>query len=87
LIFSLFSKRSDHIKITDVKFLQWFIGFSEGDGSFIISKTYCSFIINQEIALLYNIRTRLGFGKVTIYHQNGVKYGRYHVQSRKIVSV
>jgi hypothetical protein len=25
----------------------------------------------------------LGFGKVTIYHQNGVKYGRYHVQSRK----
>jgi hypothetical protein len=27
------------------------------------------------------------FGKVTIYHQNGVKYGRYHVQSRKIVSV
>jgi hypothetical protein len=44
-----------------------------------------SFIINQkEIALLYNIRTRLGFGKVTIYHQNGVKYGRYHVQSRKL---
>jgi hypothetical protein len=24
----------------------------EGDGSFIISKTYCSFIINQEIAYI-----------------------------------
>jgi hypothetical protein len=43
----------DHIKITDVKFLQWFIGFSEGDGSFIISKTYCSFIINQKKLLCY----------------------------------
>jgi DNA-binding ferritin-like protein (Dps family) len=84
--FSLYFQNAqpDHIKITDVKFLQWFIGFSEGDGSFLISKNYCSFIINQkEIALLYNIRTRLGFGKVTIYYQNGVKYGRYHVQSRK----
>jgi hypothetical protein len=61
--FSLYFQNAqpDHIKITDVKFLQWFIGFSEGDGSFIISKTY---IINQkEIALLYNIRTRLDLVK------------------------
>jgi hypothetical protein len=35
----IFKTLPDHIKITDVKFLQWFIGFSEGDGSFIISKT------------------------------------------------
>jgi hypothetical protein len=28
----------DHIKITDVKFLQWFIGFSEGDGSLLFLK-------------------------------------------------
>jgi hypothetical protein len=43
--FSLYFKTlSQTIKITDVKFLQWF-GFSEGDGSFIISKTYCSFIL------------------------------------------
>jgi hypothetical protein len=37
--FSLYFQNAqpDHIKITDVKFLQWFIGFSEGDGS-IISK-------------------------------------------------
>jgi len=84
--FSLYFQNAqpDHIKITDIKFLQWFVGFSEGEGSFIICKNYCSFIIKQkEIALLYNIRTRLGFGKVTIYNQNGVEYGRYHVQSRK----
>jgi hypothetical protein len=75
LIFSLYFQNAqpDHIKITDVKFLQWFIGFSEGDGSFIISKN-CSFIINQkEIALLYNIRTRLGLVKSPSYH---VKYGQ-----------
>ena len=73
-----------HIKIKDSQFLQWFIGFSEGDGSFIVSKNQCSFVINQkEIALLYNIRTRLGFGKVTLYTQNGLTYGRYHVQCKK----
>jgi hypothetical protein len=51
--FSLYFQNAlpDHIKITDVKFLQWFIGFSEGDGS-IISKTYCSFIINQKKLLV-----------------------------------
>jgi DNA-binding ferritin-like protein (Dps family) len=84
--FSLYFKNAqpDHLKLNDVTFLQWFIGFSEGDGSFIISKNRCSFVINQkEIALLYNIRTRLGFGKVMIYQQGGVKYGRYYVQSRQ----
>jgi hypothetical protein len=51
--FSLYFQNAlpDHIKITDVKFLQWFIGFS--DGSFIISKTYCSFIINQKEIACY----------------------------------
>lgn len=74
----------DHIQLKDTKFLQWFIGFSEGDGCFLISKNRCSFIINQkEIALLYNIRTRLGFGKVTLYTQNDQTYGRYHVQCKK----
>jgi hypothetical protein len=38
--FSLYFQNAqpDHIKITDVKFLQWFIGFSEGDGSLLFLK-------------------------------------------------
>lgn len=84
--FSLYFQNAQpsHVKVNDSLFLQWFIGFSEGNGSFIISKNRCSFIINQkDIALLYSIRTRLGFGNVIIYQQGGIKYGRYHVQSRK----
>jgi LAGLIDADG endonuclease len=84
--FSLYFQNAQpsHVKVNDSLFLQWFIGFSEGNGSFLISKNRCSFLINQkDIALLYNIRTRLGFGNVIIDQQGGIKYGRYHVQSRK----
>ena len=52
----------------DVSFLQWFVGFSEGNGSFIVSKDRLFFIINQkEEKILHNIRTKLGFGKVSTY--------------------
>ena len=53
---------------TDVSFLQWFVGFSEGDGSFIVSKDRLFFIINQkEETVLHHIRTKVGFGKVSTY--------------------
>lgn len=66
--------RPQHIKTNDVTFLEWFIGFSEGDGCFLVSdqKTRCSFIIVQkDISLLYKIRTCLGFGNINIYTQKG----------------
>lgn len=47
------------------KFLSWFIGFTEGDGSFIVSDDRLFFTITQkDAALLYNLRTQLGFGSV-----------------------
>lgn len=50
------------------KFLQWFIGFSEGEGSFIAAKRGdLSFVINQStvyIKSLNYIKDNLGFGKV-----------------------
>ena len=59
---------SSHIKKINVFFLEWFIGFMEGDGSFIVSKNRLFFIINQkEEKILHYIRTNLGFGKVSIY--------------------
>lgn len=64
-------------KKINLTFLQWFIGFTEGDGSFIVSNARLFFIINQkEEKILHFIRTNLGFGKVS-------KYGNY---SRFIVA-
>lgn len=69
-----------HKKKINNTFLEWFIGFSEGDGSFIESNNRLFFIINQkEIKILYYIRKNLGFGKVSMYDG----YGRYIVADRK----
>lgn len=73
-----------HIKVNDHLFLEWFVGFSEGDGSFILSNKRCYFSINQKnIKLLYKIKKNLGFGKVLKYTQNKITYGRYIVQDQK----
>jgi hypothetical protein len=62
-------------------FLTWFIGFVEGDGSFIISHNKVYFDVTQDlkdIDLLYKIKASLGFGKIltrTDKHRNvGVFY-------------
>lgn len=63
----------------DLPFLEWFVGFSEGDGSFIVSKGRLFFIINQkEERVLHRIRTQLGFGKVSTYNT----YSRFIVADR-----
>lgn len=50
------------------RFLEWFIGFSEGEGSFILAKRGdLSFVVTQsslDINILNYIRDNLGFGKV-----------------------
>ena len=48
-------------------FLEWFIEFTEGDGSFIVSKKKVYFDITQnlhDIRVLYYIKKELGFGMV-----------------------
>jgi hypothetical protein len=51
-------------------FLQWFIGFSEGEGSFIVAKRGdLSFVVTQsttEVKILNYIKSNLGFGKVIV---------------------
>jgi len=59
--------KPQHKKSYNSQFLDWFVGFSEGDGSFIVnSKTKQPlFIITQkDPKILYKIRTNLGFGRV-----------------------
>lgn len=70
-----------HKTFIKTSFLEWFVGFSEGDGSFIVSnkKNQLFFIINQkEEKVLYYIRANLGFGKVSKY----CSYSRYIVADR-----
>ena len=71
-----------HKSFVKNSFLEWFIGFSEGDGSFIVSNKRLFFIINQkQEKVLYYIRANLGFGKVSKY----LSYSRYIVADRNCV--
>ena len=54
-------------KALNESFLQWFVGFVEGDGSTKIYHNQFAFIIVQkELFILIKIRTILGFGKFSI---------------------
>ena len=57
------------IKMDD-KFKWWFIGFTEGDGSFILNKNgYLEFKITQssvDAQILFYIKKELGFGSVSV---------------------
>lgn len=70
-----------HIK-TNQEFLEWFIGFTEGDGSFVISKEKVYFDITQnlqDIQVLYYIKKELGFGKVLIRNEPHRNVGVFYV--------
>ena len=55
---------------TDNTFIEWFIGFAEGDGSFILNKNgYLEFKVTQSIVdaqILFFIKKNLGFGSVLV---------------------
>src|SRR5690606_4646912 len=70
--------------IPDNKFLTWFIGFSEGDGSFVINnRNELSFVITQSTDdenILQLIHDKLGFGRVI---KQGKRTSRYIVEDKK----
>lgn len=75
-----------HKKKIDESFLQWFIGFTEGDGSFIVSKNKVYFDITQnlnDIKILYYIKKELGFGKVLIRSEPHRNVGVFYVSSQE----
>lgn len=68
------------------KFLEWFIGFTEGDGSFIISKNKVYFDITQslnDIQVLHYIKKELGFGKILIINEKDRNVGVFYVTSKE----
>ena len=54
----------------DQDFLEWFVGFTEGDDSFIISrpkngkKRLFFFLVQKDTQALHRIRSTLGFGRI-----------------------
>jgi intein-encoded DNA endonuclease-like protein len=60
------------------EFLHWLIGFTEGDGSFIVNKRGdLAFVITQsqcEIQTLEFIKETLGFGKVISQSQSTLRF-------------
>ena len=89
----IYSKYYPNFNIPNQKFLEWFIGFSEGDGCFVTNnylnknKYYCSFVITQstkDIQVLYFIQNKIGFGKVIKQNKN---ISRYVVQDKQNISI
>ena len=68
------------------KFKWWFIGFSEGDGSFILNKNgYLEFKITQssiDAQILFLIKKELGFGSTVIQDKRN-KTHHYRVRDKK----
>ena len=66
--------RREEFILKDHVFKSWFIGFSEGDGSFIINKDgYLEFKITQssmDAQVLFFIKKNLGFGVVRLQDKN-----------------
>ena len=65
---TMFSKLYPNSTKPSIAFLEWFIGFTEGEGSFIVPKRGgLQFVITQsssDVQVLNYIKTNLGFGKV-----------------------
>ena len=66
--YSKFSEYYPNYKQPNKKFLEWFIGFTEGEGSFILAKRGdLAFVVTQsttDINSLNYIKDTLGFGRV-----------------------
>lgn len=74
-----YNKIYPNTKVPSTSFLEWFVGFTEGDGSFIVSGNLM-FIITQstvDIQVLNYIEQELGFGRVI---KQGHKTSRFIVQ-------
>lgn len=78
--------KPEHQKKIQPKFLEWFVGFTEGDGSFIVSKDKIYFDITQNLAdiqVLYYIKKQLGFGQVIIRSELKRNVGVFYVTGKE----
>ena len=74
-----------HKKKINKNFLQWFIGFTEGAGSFIILNNIIFFGIKKDmldIQTLYFIKKELGFGKIMFKAEKTKNVGIFYVSGK-----
>ena len=90
--FSLFYKKYKSYLQNNIcpskSFLTWLVGFTEGEGSFIVNnRGDLAFVITQstnDIQLLYFIQEILGLGKVI---SQSTKTSRYVTQNKKEIDI
>jgi len=78
----------EHKKNSKLSFLEWFVGFSEGNANFCSrvqdNRVKLSFeIIQKDAKLMYKIRTMLGFGKVSSFIHTDQIYWKYSVEDKR----
>lgn len=78
----------DHAKnCFDQAFLEWFVGFSEGDGTFSYREEpqlrFLFEIGQKDPKILYKIRKVLGFGRVSFYSRDDKTYWRFSVEDKR----
>lgn len=80
-------KIEERLSKIDFVWLEWFIGFSEGDGALCCDKdNILSFVLTQkEKTILFHIQSILGFGNVN--YDNLAKCWRYRVSSLPLIFV
>lgn len=62
----------------DNEWLDWFIGFIEGDGAILVYKDRCDLIITQkDISVLINIKNILGIGSIRYYYKDNTSSIEY----------
>lgn len=69
------NQKVTHKKKINKRFLEWFVGFTEGKGCFRVlnNKVYFDISVSiKDIQVLYYIRKELGFGKILINKYSGV---------------
>jgi hypothetical protein len=88
--YSMYSRLFPNKPLPSNKILEWLIGFTEGDGSFIVTKRgELQFVISQnslDVQVLYYIKEQLGFGTV-IQQSKSSNTHRYIVQDMKNLSL
>lgn len=73
-----------HKKKINKRFLEWFIGFTEGKGCFIVlnNKVYFDISVDiKDIQVLYYIKKGLGFGKIKINKDHSSCSDHYYPHS------
>ena len=85
---SIYNKRFPNSAIPTNSFLEWFIGFTEGDGSFIVnSRGTPIFVITQsttDVQIIKFIQITLGFGRI---NKQGPNTSRFIVENRAEISL